>query len=172
MLIRHKVLVILAVIGTLLLSSTATLAKKDPFYVYPQYGLEYTVSSSDEIVIQLTWVACSKGLVNDYIESVDQVIYFDDVSIDKAFSKETGYWSTPVESDFFVSSCVWDVENTWISYWEYSLGKLKPGEYKLSLQQWLTTPVIDGLDLFSPIGELDVYQGNQDFNATIIHVVP
>lgn len=169
---KNKILVIVALICILLIPTTSTLARKDPVYVLPQYGLETTVSSTDEVVIQLNWIACSKGLVNDYIESADHVIYFDGVALEKTFKREMSYWSTPVESNILVLSCLWDVENTWITYWEYSLGKLEPGDHTLTLEQWLTFPVIDGVDILSPIGELDVYQGNQDFNDTIIHVVP
>jgi hypothetical protein len=172
MITRNKLLIMLALVLLLLVPSTATLAKKDSVFVYPQYGGEATVSSTDEVVVQLGWIACSKGLVSDFIESADHVVYLDGDSIDKAFKQEASYWSTPVETDTFASHCVWDVDNTWITYWEYSIGKLKPGDYSLALEQWFTFPVIDGLDILLPNGEVDVYEGTLFSNELILHVVP
>ena len=171
---RNKLLIMLALLLLLLIPSTGTLAKKEPFYVNGK-ALSSIISLGEgdrdaDVVLRLEKIACSKGLVNDFIESVDQVIYIDGVPIEKAFQNESDYWSTPTEY-FDLDSCLWDVENTWISYWEYPIGKLKPGEYTISVQQWLNSPVIDGLDFRAPFGEIDVLQGVQISNEFILTII-
>lgn len=168
---KNKVLVILALIFLLLIPSTAALAKNEPVYVSP-FGGDFTVTSRDQVVIRYGWVACSKGLVNDYIDSVNHLFFLDGELIRKAQAQDKSYWSAPNEyelDDIPSSICLWDVDKVWVAYWEYSLGRLEPGDYELALERTFAFPVIDGTGYN---GELHTYQGFVRFPATTIHVTP
>ena len=169
---RNKLLMMLALVLLLLIPSTGTLAKNDPVYINPQFEDEITVSSTDEVIIEWPWFACSKGLVNDFIDSADIDLFINEVMVEKADKQS---WDTPtktpVEEDIFAEHCVWDVDTSWTVNWEYGLGKLEPGSYRINTIVDFSFPVIDGIDVFEPIGEVDVYNETFD-HEMILHVTP
>lgn len=166
---------ILALVLLLLIPSTVTLAKNDPVYINPQFGGEITVSSTDEVIIEWLWFACSKGLVNDFLDSANIGLFINEVMVDKAYKQSNSYWSTrtktSVDEDIFAEHCVWDVDSSWSVNWEYSLGKLDPGSYSINTIVDFSFPVIDGLDVYPTYGEVDVYNGTFD-HEMILHVTP
>lgn len=170
---KRKVLIIFVLACILLIPSTVALAKKQPVYFNPQLGIDTYVTSNDEVVIRASWYACSKGLVNDYIDSVTLLFYVNGTELKNIRENNEHYWSTPTEySDGSGSVCLWDVDKLWVAHWEYSLGKLEPGDYRVWTHQSHAFPVIDGVDFVEPFGELDVYDYVKIYDPVTIHVVP
>ena len=170
---KKKALVIFVLACILLIPSTVVLAKKEPVYFEPQLGYDTYVTSGDEVVIRASWYACSEGLVNDYIDSVTLLFYVNGTELKNIRERNKSYWSVPSEYDDgsgFV--CLWDVDKLWVAHWEYSLGKLEPGEYRVWTHQSHAFPVIDGVDFVEPFGELDVHDYVKVYDPVTIHVLP
>ena len=166
--IKNKGLVILVLIGVLLVPFATAFAKSEPVYISP-FGSEYTVSSKDELVVRYGWVACSKGLVNDFIDSSTHSVFLDGVLTTQTNQKTTSNWVVPYKVEGGGEGCLWDVADGWRSDWEYSLGKLNPGTYQLVVYRTLDFAVIDGYDINGD-GTVYPFYNPYTFPTTTIHV--
>jgi len=139
-------------------------------YVLPVGG-EFTIPQKDKIIIRHGWFGCSRGLVNDYIDAVNNAFYLDGGLLQAALDKDKSYWGTPFEVvDADTSACLWNVERVWAAYWELNLGKLDPGIYELVWHRSLDFEITDGADSDGD-GLIDTWQGSRTFPPTILHVV-
>ena len=165
--IKNKGLIILVLIGVLLVPFATAFAKGEPIYISP-FGGEYTVSSKDEIVVRYGWAACSKGLVNDFIDSSTHSVFLNSILTTQTSQKNISNWSLPT-SNISGEGCLWDVTNGWSASWQYSLGKLDPGTYELVVHRTLDFAVIDGYDINGD-GTVYSFYNPFTFPTTIIHV--
>jgi len=168
---KSKVFVFLTIVCILVIPFTVALAKNEPRNIFPFDNREYTVSSKDEVIIHYGWVTCSKGLVNDYIDAASHVIYFDGALVENVQKSDKSYWDLPYQHEEWLGVfCLWEVDHLWLAYWDYSLGKLQPGDHELVMERTLAFPVIDGQDQDGD-GMLDTWQGVTT-STTTIHVLP
>ena len=161
----------MALVCVLLIPSTGAMAKKNPVYI-SMFGENYTVSSRDEIVLRSNYVACSRGLVNDFFDSVVNHVVINEEYVETTDKKDQSYWSTPIVFGGYTEFCMWDVQNTWISIWEYNLGNLEPGEYNIRLTYDYHFPIIQGFDQYPPFGELEVIEGGGYWQEVTLFVTP
>ena len=167
---KYKRLIALVLVSLLLVPLTDTLAENDPERIFAA-GKEVTISSKDEIVVYHGWAACSKGLVNDYLDSSHHTIYINGELMIRAQEKGRSYWEEPhIFDGWDPSLCLWNVDKAWVSYWEYDLGSLEPGDYEIVWERSLDFTVTDGSDSDGD-GVIDTREGFFRFPPTIIHVV-
>lgn len=148
---RKSIVFVLVVLLAVGLTAPVALAKKgerveiNPFH--PPPGACYEVRSDDQVVVTWGWLACSKGLVSDYLEAIDIHEYHLNgqliLGTEKA-NKQFGpiqETSEPVNDPY---RCIWDAPHKAIVPWEYKLKGLQPGINELHTYLTVAYAIIDG----------------------------
>ena len=170
MTINKKAFLLLILLMIILTPLSSSLAKGEPVYINPFID-EYTVTSKDNLVIRHGWGACSEGLTYDYMKSLNDTFFLNGKELLKPNENSFDFWEDPyhLPDTSGIDLCIWDVEYTWVSYWNYEIGKLKPGDYELIWHKDHNYKIIDGFDLEGD-GVPDVY-GESRVLVTQIHVI-
>lgn len=122
--------------------------------IHPFYddGECFEVASHDVVVIDWGWAACSKGLVIDFLDAIDQHEYELNGKLllnTKKASKQFGpiqEWTGPTLPWY---RCIWDAQHPRVAPWEYGLKHLQHGENTLGSFLSLGYPVLDGGEICS-----------------------
>jgi hypothetical protein len=179
---KMKVTVIIVVVLTAVLSWAVASASSEEVRIYAgtDFASHYDVYDDEELTLYFGWGACSEGLVLDFKNSITEQWYtLDDKALFNSTEAADKYWtdiSTIYPEDevpWFPDLCMWDSERGGTIFWEFKLGKLKPGDHVITAYRELSFPIIDGADLDNN-GALDVYdQSNYfgpDTETITIHV--
>lgn len=164
-----KLIVVLIVLSLSINLTTTVFAQTgDQILVIPYYQDEITVTTEDELILAAGWAACTRGLVNAWINASYYQWYLDDqpiLSAEEAFN----YWGA-IEPRGPNPYCLIGTGNIWGSSWRYSIGSLPVGTYEISLIYGTNHKILDGGD-YDGDGRLDFFEGQRE-EAVIVHVVP
>jgi len=102
----------------------------------------HTVSSSDSVVVRMSWVTGSPGTVRAFINAVHQELYVNDVLV-VASPAANGYWGPIVSSPNTFPEYFNQNLPISMSTWRYPLGQLAVGTYRVSLVSRTDHPITD-----------------------------
>jgi len=119
-------------------------AKKQPVYILPASG-EVTINSTQTAIARIDWIACSKGLTQDWI---DQVVFklelYQNGTLLQTVETHQGYWNMYAVDP--ISSCL-HINEPQEADWQFdSLNFKKPGTYNLIFYRSWNAPLTDGGD--------------------------
>jgi hypothetical protein len=151
----------------------AALAAPDEVPIFPYTESEsYTIKSGEVGVIQLTYYACTRGLVN---------VFLKDSNFEPKLLRADGsphLSVSPAEIDMLWSAieAIEDPEGycrggqeIHFATWRYPLTDLPPGEYVLHSNGWIDHPMTDGTD-YDGDGTPDVLRPEDVGGETINYI--
>ena len=141
-------------------------------------GEQVTLRTDQEVVLAARWGTCNRGMVASFIPAarLDWLIDGEPLfgsDFDKAYYQQAAsYWGEPWWSDpeDWIDLCVMNSDESWWSYWTYSLGTLEVGDYPINLDYYVSRPVRDGVD-WDGDGRMDVYEGILATGKITLHIV-
>lgn len=169
--IRKISAVFIVVLLTIILTSAAT-AQSEEVVIHPlrDRNKTFTVHVGQVVKIRYGWGAASRGLVQSYINAVDQEHTLNGASLFASSREAKQYWG-PIEpaTPATVALCPNKPQDTlFFSYWVYRLPDLPPGAYNLHTDVSVNHPMIDGCD-WDGDGKLD--RGDASWWSTITIIV-
>ncbi len=137
-----------------------------------QWDSGITVYSDQKIVFKIGWLACQKGLVQDYIKAANLTLTRDGESLFASKADAEQYWG-PITEKIAGSSgdtCLGKPSDTlWQVAWEYPYGHLEAGDYTFYISSRLERTITDGFDANGD-GVPDKYNGTLKEREFTIHV--
>ncbi len=151
---RKSIVLVLLALLAITLIGPAVAAAGNPRHrveIHPWYddGKCIPVTSHDLVVLDWGWAACSKGLVIDFLEAIDQHEYelngkllLNTKKANKQFDPIQA-WAGPT-LDWY--RCIWDAPHPMVAPWEYRLKPkdLQPGLNTLDSSLSVGYAVLDG----------------------------
>lgn len=158
---------LLASLLVLVLMFTVAVVQADEPVVIVPYRLAspiVEVSTTDEVLIQAGWGACTRGLAGAFRNAAS-------ISLEESFADSTTvlvespgreYWTEPiplpVDPDYS-DYCVMKTDTSWWTYWNYNMGTLEAGAHAMHFTWTVTHPLPDGGDSDGD-GKIDLVSGD------------
>ncbi len=155
---------------TLLVPVGAVHADGGSVLIRPWLSSDFTVYTNQEVILGADWGACNQGLLTAFLTAIHLYWTIDGKPLFSTPNADLQYWSAPVEGGPVLPQCVRQAGNTWGAFWQYSLGKLPPGDYQVHLVYYLDHPITDGSD-YNGDGSPDIFNGVILDRTTTIHVI-
>jgi len=140
--------------------------------IYPWRGDEVTIYSDQFVTLGARWGACKSGLVKAFMRSAVLDWEVDAAKRRVEWPESREEWSEPWadSSASAIDLCVMNTDAIWLTYFDWPLGTLEPGDHTVYLRYGLRFSLIDGID-FDEDGHPDRYHDPVQIGDMIIHVL-
>lgn len=171
-----SLVLVMLLVASLVIATAAAASEPEEVIITPWMdGQEYTIGPGQLGVIRAGWGACSRGLVQAYINASNYELSLNDTTlltpeqVDELWGPMGPFVPAPPNED----ACPGNTKPMRAS-WQYPLTDLAPGTYTLHTLIWIDHPLIDGGD-YDGDGKPDLFTPeNLYYNTenTIIVVEP
>jgi len=142
-----SVIMLVVLLAVFLTSVVAAQSQVVVIHPFRDRGKVITVYSDQVVVIRHGWAAASPGLVQSYINAVNQEYTLNGMPLFTSSKEARQYWGPiqPLPDIPPEGACPGHTPIS-VSHWEYRLSNLQPGDYVLHTLHWVDRPLIDGCD--------------------------
>jgi hypothetical protein len=163
-------LIAISIVASVLIAANK-FEKKEVVYITPGSG-EVTIGPKQMAVARMGWAACSRGLVQDWIDhAVLQLELYKDNTLLQTVSTQQGKWTAITDwvnpNPPPLEQCV-HVNEPKVVYWYFEDLQLKePGVYNLRFYREHTVPLGDGWD-YDYDGQMDIFSAGVEADRVVI----